>query len=71
MDPVYTLMMYGVGALMIFFIATITAGIILGIFLMLVELSHKIDRKACQGYVDARDYEGLELFIVKNLMGKA
>ena len=26
---------------------------------------------AMQGYVDARDYEGLELFIVKNLMGKA
>jgi xylose isomerase len=30
-----------------------------------------IDRTAWQGYVDARDYEGLELFIVKNLMGKA
>jgi xylose isomerase len=41
------------------------------IFLMLVELAHRIDRKAWQGYVDARDYEGLELFIVKNLMGKA
>jgi xylose isomerase len=41
------------------------------VFLMLVEVAHKIDRKAWQGYVDARDYEGLELFILKNLMGKA
>ena len=41
------------------------------IFLMLVDLVHSIDRKAWQGYVEARDYEGLELFIVKNLMGKA
>jgi xylose isomerase len=40
------------------------------IFLMLVELAHSIDRKAWQGYTDARDYEGLELFIVKNLLGK-
>jgi xylose isomerase len=41
------------------------------IFLLLVDLVHSIDRKAWQDYVDARDYEGLELFIVKNLMGKA
>ena len=40
------------------------------IFLDLVELAHSIDRRAWQGYVDARDYEGLEQFIVKNLMGK-
>ncbi len=40
------------------------------VFLMLVDLAHSIDRKAWQGYVDARDYEGLELFIVRNLMGK-
>jgi xylose isomerase len=40
------------------------------VFLMLVDLVHSIDRKAWQGYVDARDYEGLELFIMKNLMGK-
>ena len=40
------------------------------IFLLLVDLVHSIDRKAWQGYVDARDYEGLELFIVKKLMGK-
>jgi xylose isomerase len=41
------------------------------VFLMLVDLAHSIDRKAWQGFVDARDYEGLELFIMKNLMGKA
>lgn len=41
------------------------------IFLLLVELAHKIDRTAWKGYVEARDYEGLELFIVKSLMGKA
>jgi xylose isomerase len=40
------------------------------IFLDLVDLAHSIDRKTWQGYVDARDYEGLERFIVKNLMGK-
>lgn len=42
MDLVYTLTVYGVGALMIFFIATITAGIILGTFLMLVDLAHRV-----------------------------
>lgn len=40
------------------------------IFLDLVELAHSIDRKAWKEYVDARDYEGLERFIVRNLMGK-
>ena len=40
-------------------------------FLMLVDLGHSIDRGAWKGYVDARDYEGLEMFIVRNLMGKA
>jgi len=40
------------------------------IFLMLVDLVHSIDRNAWQGYVDARDYEGLELFIIKHLMGR-
>jgi xylose isomerase len=40
------------------------------IFLDLVDLAHSIDRAAWQGYVEARDYEGLERFIVKNLMGK-
>ena len=41
------------------------------VFLDLVDLVHSIDRKAWQAYVDARDYEGLERFILKNLMGKA
>jgi xylose isomerase len=40
------------------------------IFLDLVDLAHNIDRKTWQGYVDDRDYEGLERFIVRNLMGK-
>ena len=40
------------------------------IVLDLVDLSHRIDREAWQGYVGARDYEGLELFMLKNLMGK-
>jgi xylose isomerase len=40
------------------------------IFLDLVDLAHSIDRTAWKGYIDARDYEGLERFIVKNLMGK-
>jgi xylose isomerase len=40
------------------------------VFLMLVEVAHSIDRQAWQGYTDARDYEGLELFILKNLMGR-
>ena len=40
------------------------------IFLDLVELSHSIDRKAWQEYVDQRDYEGLERYVIKNLMGK-
>jgi len=39
-------------------------------FLMLVDVAHGIDRKVWQGYVDARDYEGLELFIIKSLMGR-
>ncbi len=38
------------------------------IFLALVEVSRRIDRKAWQEYVEAQDYEGLELFILKNLM---
>ena len=40
------------------------------IFFDLVELSHSIDRTQWQGFVEARDYEGLELFIVRSLMGK-
>jgi xylose isomerase len=41
------------------------------VFLLLVDLCHSINRQTWQGFVDARDYEGLELFIVRNLMGKA
>jgi xylose isomerase len=40
------------------------------VFLELAELSHAIDRTQWAGYVEARDYEGLERFILKNLMGK-
>jgi xylose isomerase len=40
------------------------------IFLDLVDLAHSIDRKQWQAFVDERDYEGLERFIVRNLMGK-
>jgi len=40
-------------------------------FLDLVDLAHRIDRKAWQDYVTARDYEGLERFMIKKLMGKA
>jgi len=39
-------------------------------FLALARLSLSIDRKAWQGYVAERDYEGLEMFILKALMGK-
>lgn len=39
------------------------------IFLQLVEVSRKVDPQEVQGLVDARDYEGLELLIVKHLMG--
>ena len=39
------------------------------IFLELVELSRRIDRQEWQDFVDRRDYEGLELFLVRSLMG--
>jgi hypothetical protein len=42
MEPVYTLMLYGVATVMIFFIALITAGIIAGTVLMLVSLVGKV-----------------------------
>jgi xylose isomerase len=41
------------------------------IFEDLVAVSHAIDREEWSGYVEARDYEGLERFILKNLLGKA
>jgi xylose isomerase len=40
------------------------------IFLDLVELAHRIDRGEWQSFVDARNYEGLERFIIRNLMGR-
>lgn len=40
------------------------------IFLDLVEISHKIDRETIENFRQSRDYEGLERFIVKALMGR-
>lgn len=40
------------------------------VFLDLVELCHRIDREEWQQYVAARDYESLERFILRNLMGR-
>jgi len=40
------------------------------IFLDLVDLSHTIDREKWSAFVMERNYEGLELFILKNLMGR-
>ena len=40
------------------------------IFFDLVDLAHSIDRQEWQSYVDARDYESLERFIVRSLMGR-
>lgn len=39
------------------------------VFEALVDLATRIDRTEWQAYVDARDYEGLDLFILRNLMG--
>jgi xylose isomerase len=39
------------------------------IFLHLVDKVRSLDRKAEQAFIDARDYEGLELFILEHLMG--
>ena len=41
------------------------------IFNDLVDVAHAIDRERWASFVEARDYEGLELFIVENLLGKA
>jgi hypothetical protein len=40
------------------------------IFLDLVDLVHSIDRQEWQSHVAARDYESLERFIIRNLMGR-
>ena len=42
----------------------------LEIALLLEDLCKRIDRQEWQSYVDARDYEALDLFILRNLMGK-
>src|SRR5262249_53482616 len=39
------------------------------VFLQLVEVCRKIDPQEVQGFRDSRDYEGLELLILKHLMG--
>jgi xylose isomerase len=39
------------------------------LFLQLVEVSRRIDRQEWRSYVEARDYEGLELFILRSLLG--
>ena len=39
------------------------------IFERLVQVSSRIDRQEWQSYRDAQDYEGLEIFILRNLMG--
>lgn len=38
------------------------------IFLRLLEIVRTIDRKKMQGYISKRDYEGLEMFVLRNLM---
>jgi len=39
------------------------------IFLALLEVVRSIDREKMQEYIKERDYEGLELYIIKSLMG--
>jgi xylose isomerase len=39
-------------------------------FLMMVELVRSIDAKAVEGFRQSRDYEGLERYIIRKLMGK-
>lgn len=39
------------------------------LFLHLVEKARSLDRAAEQAFIDARDYEGLDLFILQHLMG--
>src|SRR5438874_731482 len=38
-------------------------------FLALVELARRIDRQEWQDFVDRRDYEGLEMFVLRSLLG--
>ena len=37
--------------------------------MQLVEVCRKVDPQEGQGFISARDYEGLEFLIVKHLMG--
>jgi len=37
-------------------------------FLRLLKIARNIDKKIWQSYIDKRDYEGLEMFILRNLM---
>ena len=39
------------------------------VFLHLVNKVRTLDRAAERQFIDARDYEGLELFILEHLMG--
>jgi hypothetical protein len=39
-------------------------------FNSLLEISRSIDEEQIQAYIDERNYEGLDLFIMKNLIGK-
>jgi hypothetical protein len=38
--------------------------------MMLLDVVKTIDRKKIQEYRDERNYEDLELFIIKNIMGR-
>jgi xylose isomerase len=40
------------------------------VVLMLEDLSRRIDREEWKSYVDARNYEALDLFILRNLLGR-
>jgi xylose isomerase len=40
------------------------------IFLMLLEVAKRIDRRHLAELREARNYEDLELFVIKNLMGR-
>ncbi len=42
----------------------------LEMFNNLLEISRNIDEEQIQGYIDDRDYEGLDLYIMKQLIGK-
>jgi hypothetical protein len=39
-------------------------------FLMMVELVRSLDQAAVEGFRQSRDYEGLERYVIRKLMGK-